>query len=71
MTMSVNAELVGPKTFARSLSVVIALIIAAPLLSSPAQAAEAFGGPTFRKGLWRFVRTLEIVKPSNVRQKIA
>jgi len=70
MTMSVNAELVRPKTFARSLSVVIALIIAAPLLSSPAQAEEAFGGPTFRKGLWRFVRTLEIVKPSNVRQKL-
>ena len=35
-----------------------------------ARAEEAFGGPTFRKGLWRFVRTLEIVKPQNVRQKL-
>ena len=59
-----------PKTLARSLRVVLALILSAPLLSSRAQAGEAFGGPTFRKGLWRFVRTLEIVKPQNVRHKL-
>ena len=60
----------GPKTLVRSLCVVLALILSAPLLSSQAQAGEAFGGPTFRKGLWRFVRTLEIIKPQNVRQKL-
>ena len=68
--MSVDADMVRPKPFAGSLTVVIALLLAAPLLSSHARAEEAFGGPTFRKGLWRFVRTLEIVKPQNVRQKL-
>ena len=68
--MNVDADMARPKIFARSLSVVIALILVAPLFSSQAQAEEAFGGPTFRKGLWRFVRTLEIVKPLNARQKL-
>ena len=69
-TMIVDGALARPKTFVRSLSVVVALILAAPLLSSQAQAEESFVGPTFRKGLWRFVRTLEIVNPQNVRQKL-
>jgi len=50
---------------------VIALTISAPLLSSQAFAEEGFGGPSFRKGLWKFVRTLEIVShSSNGRQKL-
>lgn len=67
--MNVDADLFGPKTFARGLTVAIALILAAPLSSSPARAEEAFGGPTFRKGMWRFVRTLEVLG-SNVRHKL-
>ena len=58
------------KSLARSLSLVIALTISAPLLSSQAFAEEGFGGPSFRKGLWKFVRTLEIVSHSNGRQKL-
>ena len=59
------------KSLARSLSLVIALTISAPLLSSQAFAEEGFGGPSFRKGLWKFVRTLEIVShSSNGRQKL-
>jgi len=69
-TMIVDGGLARPKTFVRSLSVVVALFLAAPLLSSQAQAEESFVGPTFRIGLWRFVRTLEIVNPQNVRQKL-
>ena len=65
--MIVDGGLVVPKTLARSLRV--ALILSATLLSQ-AQAGEAFGGPTFRKGLWRFVRTVEIVEPQNVRHKL-
>jgi hypothetical protein len=68
--MIVDSGLVGPKTLARSLCVVLALVLSAPLLASQAQAGEAFGGPTFRKGLWRFVRTLEIIKPQDVRQTL-
>src|SRR5205814_7629113 len=40
--------------------VLIALIMAAPI-SSPAFAQDGFEGPSFRKGLWHFVRTLELV----------
>ena len=68
--MKVDSDLIRLKTFARRLAVGITLILAAALTSSPALAEEAFGGPTFRKGLWRFVRTLEIVKPQDVRQKL-
>ncbi|WP_245335057.1 DUF3617 domain-containing protein [Bradyrhizobium mercantei] len=57
------------KVFACTLGVVIA--VAVSLLASSSMAAEeSFSGPTFRKGLWRFVRTLELVSPSNVRQKL-
>jgi len=63
-------DLARPKIFARGLSILIALTVAAPLLSSHVQAQENFGAPTFRKGLWRFVRTLEIVTKSNVRQTL-
>jgi hypothetical protein len=70
MTMIVNDGVVGPKTLVRSLCVAFALILCAPSLSSQAQAGEAFGGRTFRKGLWRFVRTLESVKPQDVRHKL-
>jgi hypothetical protein len=59
------------KLSTRLLGVTTALFVAAPLLlSSQAQAEQGFGGPTFRKGMWRFVRTLEIVMHSNVRQKV-
>jgi hypothetical protein len=70
MTMFVDAGRARPKTLVRSISIVVALLLAPTLLSSQAQAEQSFGGPTFRKGLWRFVRTLEIVKPQNVREKL-
>ena len=68
--MFVDGGRARPKTLVRSLSVVVALLSAPSLLPSQAQAEQSFGGPTFRKGLWRFVRTLEIVKPQNVREKL-
>ncbi|WGS22781.1 MULTISPECIES: hypothetical protein [unclassified Bradyrhizobium] len=57
------------KIFARSLCATIAFSVSL-LASHGAAADESFGGPTFRKGMWRFVRTLEIVTSSNVRQKL-
>src|SRR6266542_2108198 len=69
-TMSLGKDLARPKNVARCLSLMVALIVLGPVFSSHASAEEGFGGPTFRKGLWRFVRTLEIVSPSNVRQKL-
>jgi hypothetical protein len=57
------------KFVACSLRVAVALSVSLPMLQAAA-AAEHFGGPTFRKGMWRFVRTLEIVTRSNVRHKL-
>jgi hypothetical protein len=68
--MIAGNELARKKSLARSLSLMIALTVSAPLLSSHALAEDGFGGPTFRKGLWKFVRTLEIVTHSNGRQKL-
>jgi hypothetical protein len=68
--MKTANELMRKKTLTRSLSLVIALILSAPVLSSPVLAEDGFGGPTFRKGLWKFVRTLEIVTHTNGRQKL-
>ncbi|HMJ26691.1 MAG TPA: DUF3617 family protein [Pyrinomonadaceae bacterium] len=69
--MIVGKKPAREKSLVRSLSLVIALTISAPLLSSQAFAEEGFGGPSFRKGLWKFVRTLEIVShSSNGRQKL-
>ena len=45
-------------------------MISVPLFYSQVSAEEGFSGPTFRKGMWRFVRTLEIVTHSNGRQKL-
>src|SRR6266404_2418665 len=68
--MIAGNELVRKKPLLRSLSLVIALTVPARLLYSHALAEEGFGGLTFRKGLWKFVRTLEIVTHSNSRQKL-
>jgi hypothetical protein len=68
-TMGVGNELARKKCFTRSLSLLIALTVSVPLLSSQALAEEGFGGPTFRKGLWKFVRTLELTHSSS-RQKL-
>lgn len=53
----------------RCLWIVIGLIAVGPL-SSRAN-AEPFDGPSFRKGLWHFVRTLDVVMPSKTRQRVA
>ena len=41
----------------RSFCVVVALLIISSI--SPTARAEEFQGPSFRKGLWHFVRTLD------------
>jgi hypothetical protein len=68
--MTASSDLAGSKIFAHCLRFTVASFIAALVLVPRAQAEEEFGGPTFRKGMWRFVRTLEIVTHSNVRQKL-
>ncbi|VIO75649.1 hypothetical protein CI1B_60280 [Bradyrhizobium ivorense] len=60
----------GPSKIAmRTLCAAVAL--SASVLASHASAAEQeFGGPTFRKGMWRFVRTLEVLTATNGRHKL-
>jgi hypothetical protein len=37
------------------------VLFAVGALSSQARAEDAFNGPSFRKGLWHFVRTLDVI----------
>src|SRR5437588_7821925 len=67
--MTLRDKLAG-RISAQGIYLVIALMVAGPLLSSQAKADEAFGGPTFRKGMWRFVRTLEVAMGSKVKHKL-
>src|SRR5260221_13845485 len=68
--MTLGNDRARSRTSLQCFSVVIALMVAGPLLSSPVQAEEGFGGPTFRKGMWRFVRTLEVVMHSKVKHRL-
>ena len=36
----------------------------------PGAGRKSFAGPTFRKGLWRFVRTLEIANPQTLGHRL-
>jgi hypothetical protein len=67
--MTSRERVVPSKIFARTLGVVTALSVSL-LAVHGAAAEEGFNGPTFRKGMWRFTRTLEIATSSNVRQKL-
>jgi hypothetical protein len=58
----------NPGISLRWLCVAIALIAIGPI-SSPAR-AEAFDGPSFRKGMWHFVRTLELVLHQNTKRRM-
>ncbi len=56
--------------FARSkrsaaLWLLLSVSAVAPICPSSLQADEAFEGPNFRKGLWHFVRTLDVVRNGN------
>jgi len=42
---------------------IVVAIVTGPLLSSQVRAGEK--GPSFRKGLWHFVRTLDVVRNAN------
>jgi hypothetical protein len=59
MKMTFCDHLAKSSTSFRCFYVVIALITVGPI-SSQAK-AEGFDGPSFRKGMWHFVRTLELV----------
>jgi len=49
--------------------VLIMLIVMGPA-SSQANAQEDFQGPSFRRGMWHFVRTLELVAHRKIRHRL-
>jgi hypothetical protein len=61
-------RLAKSSTSFRGFYVVIALITVGPI-SSQAK-AEGFDGPSFRKGMWHFVRTLELVVNKKNRHRL-
>jgi hypothetical protein len=56
------------KALFRCFCLVISLVVVGPFLSQAK--AEEFGGPSFSKGMWHFVRTLEIVVSARNRQRL-
>ena len=60
--------LAKPRVRLRYFCLAIALIAVGPL-SSQAK-AEGFDGPSFRKGMWHFVRTLDLVVHRKTRQRL-
>jgi hypothetical protein len=61
--------LAKPPARLRYFCLAIALFAAGPL-SSQAKADDGFEGPSFRKGLWHFVRTLDLVVHRKTRQRL-
>jgi hypothetical protein len=51
--------------FALYLIHLLVVAMLAGSFASAAQAEDSFEGPSFRKGLWHFVRTLDIVRNAN------
>ena len=57
-----------PRVRLRYFYLAIALIAAGPL--STQAKAEGFDGPSFRKGMWHFVRTLELVAHRKIKYRL-
>jgi hypothetical protein len=66
--MTGRGRLANSKTLFRFLCTAIALIVVGSI-SSQAR-ADDFNGPSFRKGLWHFVRKLELVAHRKTRQTL-
>jgi len=59
--MSLRNRLANSKSASGAFAILVALVIVGPLASTQARAEVGFDGPSFRKGMWHFVRTLELV----------
>lgn len=60
---------IGAGIAIRCCCALFALTIAGPVLSHAN--AEEFSGPSFRKGMWHFVRTLELLGNTMHRQRVS
>jgi hypothetical protein len=60
----------SPATGWRSPHLLLAACLILTALSGPSLAAESFDGPTFRKGMWKFVRTLDLIVHAQARHRV-
>jgi hypothetical protein len=66
--MTCRVGLAKPRVRLRYFCLAIALIAVGPV--SSAAKAEGFEGPSFRKGMWHFVRTLELVAHQKTKYRL-
>jgi hypothetical protein len=66
--MTCRDGLAKPRVRLRYFCLAIALIAVGPV--SSAAKAEGFEGPSFRKGMWHFVRTLELVAHQKTKYRL-
>jgi hypothetical protein len=67
--MSFASRSVNPKSSFGRFCVLVGLIMIGPV-SSQASAEGGFDGPSFRKGMWHFVRTLELVTHRKTKHRL-
>ena len=67
--MRLSEKSATPRFFRKSLFGLIALF--GVLFSQSSVAAETFDGPSFRKGMWRFVRTLDLILHPTMKHQLA
>ena len=67
--MSFSGRMANSKSSFGCLCVLVALIMVGPI-SSQASAEGGFDGPSFRKGMWHFVRTLELVTHRKTKHRL-
>jgi hypothetical protein len=65
--MSAGSRLTHPKFPIRCFFFAMALIVAGPIAQSK---ADPFEGPSFRGGMWHFVRTIDLVLPKKTLQRL-
>jgi hypothetical protein len=56
--------------FCACAAVGMTMILSATAFAGQEGGSDSFGGPTFRKGMWRFVRTLELVVGEKIRRRL-
>src|SRR5215213_4372508 len=67
--MSFSSRLASSKSSFGCFCILVASIMIGPF-SSQASAEGGFGGPSFRKGMWHFVRTLELVTHRKTKHRL-
>jgi hypothetical protein len=63
-----HSHIANSRISLRCVWLVVALAAAGSL--APEAKADGFDGPSFRKGMWHFVRTIDVLMPSKFRHRV-